>query len=101
MRASRPTSRPRGRLGMLLLASSTILASCSTTRTTGASGPPVPPPKSSGALYVPCLEDPVIKFNAPDPDHPIPESAANAYDTPETISAVRKHNAAVRGVCNK
>lgn len=101
MLASRPTSRPSVPLAALLLASSTILASCSTTRTTGASGPPVPPPKTSGALYVPCLQDPILKFNAPDPDHPIPETAANAYDTPETISAIRRHNAAVREACGK
>ena len=104
MKGSRITSMWRIGLLPLAIASSTILASCSTTPTTGAI-PPVPRASSeakTGGLFVPCSTLSIVRFNAPNPADPtVVETAANIFDTPETISPTRKNNASIREACGK
>lgn len=83
-------------LGMALVM---ILVGCGTIRTTP-DQPPAPNANPAGK-FVPCSQDPTIIFHAPKDGDDVSESAANIFDTPETISAVRKHNAAVREACDK
>ena len=53
------------------------------------------------AKYIPCSQDKIIPFHAPKDSKAPPETAANIYDTPETIGNVRDHNAAHREACDK
>lgn len=108
MKDSRITSRSRATFLALAIASSTILASCGSIRIT--SDPPIEPKtvppeindNVSAARFVPCSQDPILKFHGPDEAHPdVKETAANVYDTPETIDAIRRHNAGHREACGK
>lgn len=110
MRTFGTTSASRAGPRTLAIAFATILASCSTTPTTGGTSlPPSPPPRAAPAradakpagLFVPCSDLSVVKFNALDPDSDIQETAANVFDTPETIAPTRKNNAAIHEVCGK
>lgn len=80
------------------------LTACGTTQTIEAT--PLPPTAGIGKIvvgaYVPCSKDDIIPFAAPDPDHAdVGETAANIFDTPDTISAIRRHNAEHREACGK
>lgn len=83
----RSISRKKNKLVLLAVWSGTILAACTMTRTTGQD------------KYIPCGSDAIIRFSAPDPDGPLKETEANAFDTPGTISQIRVHNAKYRELC--
>lgn len=78
-----------------------MLAACSTT-------PPTvgPPNHSSAVKAIPCVEVPVIPYHAPTTASAasawlagtLPDPS-NAFDTPGTVTAVRKANAARTAVC--
>lgn len=87
-------------LGALLLM--TLLISCTTAPT---QAPPLPSPNAA-IKAIPCVEVPVIKFHAPTDAAevgnwlsgalPDPE---NSLDTPSTVAAIRRANAARAAVC--
>lgn len=78
-----------------------MLTACSTTQPT-----PALPSPNSPIKAVPCTELPVLAYHAPDTAEGIREWLAgalpdpqNAYDTPSTVAAVRRANAARSAVC--
>ena len=85
----------------------TMLAqSCATLKIPAPPPAPAPVIVSSPVKAVPCVELPVIRFHAPTN---LPDTKAwlagalpdptNAYDTPGTVDAIRKLNAARGAVC--
>ena len=84
-----------------LLCAAMILAACSTTRQIEALPSPSSPVKA-----VPCVEVPAIPYHAPQNateltallDGTLPDPK-NVYDTPSTITAIRRANAAINAVC--
>ncbi len=85
--------------GLLLLMT---LTACSTTQ-------PMPAPQrvASPAKAIPCVEAPIIRFHAPANAAEVGAWLAgklpdpsNVYDTPETVAAVRRANAARAAVCS-
>jgi len=101
MRDSRKRSTSRTARRLLAIAFLTTLGACTTTPPTAGSALPARTTPTATARYVPCAADPIISYNAPDPDHPVNETAANIYDTPPTISQIRKNNAARIESCGK
>ena len=78
-----------------------MLVACSTTPPTAALQSPNSPVRA-----VPCVEVPVIPYHAPQNATELGALLAgtlpdpkNVYDTPPTIAAVRKANAARNAVC--
>lgn len=92
------------KLMMPAILSLTMLAACQTTPSTGDS--PAPQTADAPVQAVPCPSDPPISYHAPKVKADAEKWQAgqlsdptNHYDTPDTVSAVRKHNAAVVAVC--
>lgn len=77
-----------------------LLTSCQTAPT------PVLSSQASAVKAVPCVELPVIRFHAPATLSDVEAWSAgtlpdpgNGLDTPSTVSAIRKANAAVAAIC--
>lgn len=107
MQRSKIISLRRKMPRMLALLSVMILAACAETPTTSGLGIRVGDkvgtnPGEQAPRYVPCLEDPIIPFYSPDDKKPdVKETAANIFDTPDTIELIRRHNAKHREACGK
>lgn len=78
-----------------------MLVACSTIRTTEA-----PPNLNSAVKALPCTEQPAIAYHAPQNATELAALVAgtlpdpkNVYDTPNTILAIRKANAARGAIC--
>lgn len=62
---------------------------------------------SSSVQAIPCPTDPIIKYHAPTTGADVTAwingslaDQSNQFDTPATVSEIRRHNAAVKSVCS-
>jgi hypothetical protein len=97
------TSTPTGRIASWLVCAGIIALGA---LACAAPSPKPDIPASPAVQGIPCAADPPIHFEMP--DSPAKQGAwregdfqdpVNRFDTPETVAAIQKHNAAVKAAC--